>query len=320
MSHNKEQLMRKLIPSLAVTMLSATTALAGDIGVTIASPDSNLALLIKGIEDHAAELGQPVQVEIADGDVNKQLSQIQNFIAAKVDAIIVNVIETSTSPTITKMAADAGIPLVYVNNTPRDVDSLGDTAAFVGSDEYVAGTLEAEGVCSRLTARGVTEAADVLIIQGVLANETAVLRSKAVHDVAARPECSFMKVIDEQSANWDPVKAQDLMINWITAGYKPAAVISNNDEMAFGAINGLKSVSWNMDEIEVAGIDAIHEALEYMKRGDLDITVYQDVRAQGSAAVDMAIALAKGEKVESPNWIPYQLVTPENVNEYLSKY
>lgn len=312
--------MKKFFPGLALAMLSATTALAGDIGVTIATSDSNLALLIQGIEAHAKELGQPVQVEIADGDVNKQLSQIQNFIAADVDAIIVNVIETSTSPTITKMAADAGIPLVYVNNTPRDVESLGDTAAFVGSDEYVAGTLQAEGVCNRLTARGVTGEAGVLILQGILANETAVLRSKAVHDVAARPECSFMKVIDEQSANWDPVKAQDLMTNWITAGYQPAAVISNNDEMAFGAINALKAVSWNMEEVEIAGIDAVHEALEYMKRGDLDVTVFQDVRAQGTSAVDMAISLAKGEKVESPHWIPYQLVTPENVEEYLAKY
>lgn len=312
--------MKKLIPGLALSTLAATSALAGDIGVTIATSDSNLALLIQGVKEHAADLGQPVQVEIADGDVNKQLSQIQNFIAADVDAIIVNVIETSTSPTITKMAADAGIPLIYVNNTPRDVATLGENAAFVGSDEYVAGTLEAEGVCARLTARGITKDAGVLILQGVLANETSLLRTKAVHDVAARPECSFMKIIDEQPANWDPVKAQDLMTNWITAGYTPAAVISNNDEMAFGAINALKAVGWNMEDIEVAGVDAIHEALEYMKRGDLDITVYQDVRAQGESAVDMAIALAKGEKVESPHWIPYQLVTPENVEEFLAKY
>lgn len=312
--------MKKILPGLAFATLTSTTALAGDIGVSIATSDSNLALIIQAIESHAAELNQPVQVEIADGDVNKQLSQIQNFIAAGVDAIIVNVIETSTSPTITKMAADAGIPLVYVNNTPRDVDSLGDTAAFVGSDEYVAGTLEAEGVCKRLTDRGVTGEAGVLILQGVLANETAVLRSKAVHDVAARPECSFMKIIDEQSANWDPVKAQDLMTNWITAGHQPAAVIANNDEMAFGAVNALKAVGWNMEEIEVAGIDAIPEALEYMKRGDLDITVYQDVRAQGAASLDMAMALAKGEKVTSPNWIPYELVTPDKADAYLEKY
>lgn len=313
-------MMNKAIPGIALATLTATTAFAGDIGVTIASADSNLALLIQGIETHAAELGQPVQVEIADNDVNKQLSQIQNFIAADVDAIIVNVIETSTSPTITKMAAEAGVPLIYVNNTPRDVEDLGDTAAFVGSDEYTAGTLQAEGVCKRLTDRGVTADAGVLILQGVLANETAILRSKAVHDVAARPECSFMHVIDEQSANWDPVKAQDLMTNWITAGYTPAAVIANNDEMAFGAVNALKAVGWNMAEVEVAGIDAIHEALEYMKRGDLDITVYQDVRAQGAVSVEMAMKLAKGEKVQSPNWIPYQLVTPDKVEEFLTKY
>lgn len=312
--------MKKFVPTLTLAMFCASTALAGDIGVTIATSDSNLALLSEALKAHAEELGQSVQVEFADGDVNKQLSQVQNFIAAGVDAIIVNISETSSSPTITKMAADAGIPLVYVNNTPLDLDALGDGAAFVGSDEYVAGTLEAEGVCQRLIARGVTGEAGVLIIQGILANETALKRSKAVHDVAARPECSMMKIIDEQSANWDPVKAQDLMTNWLTAGYQPAAVISNNDEMAFGAVNALKAVGWNMEEIEIAGIDAIPEALEYIKRGDMDITVYQDVRKQGTVALDMAIAMAKGEKVESPNWIPYELVTPDKAEEYLSRY
>lgn len=312
--------MHNYLTGAAFAALLATGAMAGDIGVTIASSDSNLALLIKGIEDHAAELSQPVQVEIADGDVSKQLSQIQNFIASGVDAIIVNVIETSTSPTITQMAADAGIPLVYVNNTPRDVENLGEKAAFVGSDELVAGTLAAEGVCKRLIARGVTDEAPVLIVQGILANETSGLRTKGAHDVVARPECSFMKIIDEQAANWDPVKAQDLMTNWITAGYQPAAVIANNDEMAFGAINALKAVGWNMEDIEIAGVDAIHEALEYMKRGDLDVTVFQDVKAQGAASVDMAMSLAKGEEVESPNWIPYELVTPDNVNDYFAKY
>ena len=311
--------MKKFASGLTLAVLCSSTALAGDIGVTIATSDSNLALLSEALKAHADELGQTVQVEFADGDVNKQLSQVQNFIAAGVDAIIVNISETSSSPTITKMAADAGIPLVYVNNTPLDLDALGDTAAFVGSDEYVAGTLEAEGVCQRLIARGVTDA-PVLIIQGILANETALKRSKAIHDVAARPECSMMKIIDEQSANWDPVKAQDLMTNWLTAGYQPAAVISNNDEMAFGAVNALKAVGANLEEIEIAGIDAIPEALEYIKRGDMDITVYQDVRAQGTVALDMAIAMAKGEKVESPNWIPYELVTPDKAEEYLSRY
>jgi ABC-type sugar transport system substrate-binding protein len=311
--------MKRMIIGTAMMALAASAAHAGDIGVTISHSDSNLAVLVQGMKDEAAKLNQPLQIEFAEGDVNKQLSQVQNFIAAGVDAIVVNTVETSATPTMTKIAAEAGIPLVYVNNTPSDVKELGPKAAFVGSDEYVAGTLQAQEVCRVLKEQGKTQDAGILVIQGILANETAVLRSKAVHDVAARPECNFMKIIDEQSANWDPVKAQDLMTNWITAGYKPAAVLANNDEMAIGAVNSLKAAGWNMKDVLVAGVDATKEAMHYMQNGELHVTVFQDALGQGAGSVDAAIKLAKGENVVSPMWIPYELVNPANVEKYLAK-
>lgn len=311
--------MKHWIFGATLATFTASVAHAGDIGVTISHSDSNLAVLVQGMKDEAAKVKQPLQIEFAEGDVNKQLSQVQNFIAAGVDAIIVNTVETSATPAMTKMAADAGIPLVYVNNTPSDVKELGPKAAFVGSDEYVAGTLQAKEVCRVLKESGKTKDAGILIIQGILANETAVLRSRAIHDVAAAPDCNFMKIIDEQSANWDPVKAQDLMTNWITAGYKPAAVLANNDEMALGAVNSLKAAGWDTKDVVIAGIDATQEAMHYMQNGDLAVTVFQDALGQGAGSVDAAIKLAKGEKVESPMWIPYELVNPANVAQYLKK-
>lgn len=311
--------MKRMIIAATMMAFAGSTAYAGDIGVSIAVSDSFLAVLVQGMKDEAAKTSQPLQIEFADADVNKQLSQVQNFIAAKVDAIIVNVVESSASPTITKMAADAGIPLVYVNNTPSDLEALGEKAAFIGSNEIDAGKLETEEVCRVLKEEGKTEDAGIVIIQGILAQHAAVQRSKAVHDVIATPDCNFMKVIDEQSANWDPVKAQDLMTNWITAGHKPAAVIANNDEMALGAVNSMKAAGWDMKDVVIAGIDATKEAMHYLQVGDLDVTVFQDAIGQGAGSVDVAIKLAKGEKVQSPVWIPFELVTPANVEQYVSK-
>jgi ABC-type sugar transport system substrate-binding protein len=309
---------RSFLGALSV-LLAATTASAGDIGVAISHSDSFLAVMVQGMKDEAAKTKQPLQIEFADADINKQLSQVQNFIAAKVDAIIVNIVESSASPTVTKMAADAGIPLIYVNNTPSDLDKLGEKAAFIGSDEAQAGTIETQEVCRVLKEQGKTKDAGVLIIQGILAQHSAELRSKAVRDVIATPDCNFLKVIDEQSANWDPVKAQDLMTNWITAGYKPAAVVANNDEMALGAINSMKAAGWDMKDVVVAGIDATKDAMHYMQTGDLDVSVFQDAIGQGAGSVDAAIKLAKGEKVESPIWIPFELVNPANVDKYINK-
>ena len=311
--------MKKIILALAASAVMAGSAFAGDIGVSMANSDTFLTVLRQGIEKAAGAASQPVVIEIADDDVNKQLSQVQNFIAAKVDAIIVNAVDTSATAPMTKLANDAGIPIVYVNRQPIDVDALGPKGAFVASNEVDSGTLETKEVCRLLKEAGKTEA-NILIMVGDLANQAAVQRTKDIHDVNAGTECGVkLNVIDEQTAVWDPVKAQDLMTNWIAAGHKPDAVIANNDNMAIGAINAMKAAGWDMKTVIVGGIDATQEALAYMKAGDLDVTVFQDAAGQGGGAVDTAIKLAKGDKVDAKVWIPFQLVTPANMDQFMTK-
>jgi ABC-type sugar transport system substrate-binding protein len=310
--------MKKFLIAAAMTALMSGSAFAGNIGVSMANSDTFLTVLRKGIESAAAAANQPVQIEIADDDVAKQLSQIQNFIAAKVDAVIVNAVDTSATAPMTKLANDAGIPIVYVNRQPADVDNLGK-GAFVASNEVDSGTLETKEACRLLKEAGKTEA-NILIMVGDLANQAAVQRTKDIHDVNAGPDCGVkLTVLDEQTAVWDPVKAQDLMTNWIAAGHKPDAVIANNDNMAIGAINAMKAAGWDMKSVIVGGIDATQEALAYMKAGDLDITVFQDAAGQGGGAVKAAMALAKGEKVDTKVWIPFQLVTPANMGDFMAK-
>lgn len=308
----------KYVLGAAFSALMTTSVLAGDIGVSMANSDTFLTVLRKGIEKAAADNNQSVVIEIADDDVNKQLSQVQNFIAAKVDAIIVNAVDTSATAPMTKLANDAGIPIVYVNRQPIDVDALGPKGAFVASNEADSGTLETKEVCRLLKEAGKTEA-KILVMQGDLANQAAVQRTQDVHDVIGTDDCKFMSIIDEQTAVWDPVKAQDLMTNWIAAGHKPDAVVANNDNMAIGAINAMKAAGWDMKDVVVGGVDATQEALAYMKAGDLDVTVFQNAAGQGGGAIDAAMKLAKGEKVDAKVWIPFELVTPANMDQYTSK-
>jgi ABC-type sugar transport system substrate-binding protein len=306
--------MKKFILAAATLALMSSASFAGNIGVSMANSDTFLTVLRKGIEAAAGAANQPVQIEIADDDVSKQLSQVQNFIASKVDAIIVNAVDTSATAPMTKAANDAGIPIVYVNRRPDDVDALGPKGAFVASDEKDSGTLQTKEICKLIGGKG-----DILVMVGDLANQAAVQRTKDIHDVIATPECAGMKILDEQTAVWDPVKAQDLMTNWIAAGHKPVAVIANNDNMAIGAINAMKAAGWKMEDVVVGGIDATQEALGAMKAGDLDVTVFQDAAGQGGGAVKAAIALAKGEKVDAQIMIPFQLVTPANMGDFMAK-
>ncbi len=313
--------MKKYILAAAMAALMSGSALAETkIGVSMAKFDDNfLTVLRNGIEAQSKTLGVEVQIEDAGNDVAKQLDQIKNFAASGVQAIIVNPVDTSATQAMSDAAAAAGIPLVYVNRQPINIDTLPDNQAFVASNEVDSGTLETIEVCNLLKAAGKTEA-NIYIMVGELSNQAAVQRTKDIHDVMGDGRCAVkLNIVDEQTANWSRDQAQSLMTNWISAGKPYDAVIANNDEMAIGAIQAMKAAGVDMKTMIVGGVDATQDALASMKAGDLDATVFQNAAGQGAGALDAAIKLAKGEAVEQKVWIPFELVTPANIDNYMKK-
>ncbi|MGC2786953.1 MAG: sugar ABC transporter substrate-binding protein [Roseiarcus sp.] len=308
--------MKRIILALAAATVLSSPAFATKIGVSMDKFDDNfLTVLRNSMAEYAKTVpGVTLQIEDAKDDVSKQLSQVQNFIANGVNAIIVNPVDTSATAAITKAAADAGVPLVYVNREPIDVDKLGPKAAFVASNEAESGTLETKAVCKLLGGKG-----NILVIEGVLSNQSAVQRTKDVHEVISTPDCNGMKVIAEQTANYDRTQGQNLMTNWLSKGMKFDAVVSNNDEMAIGAIQAMKSAGVDTKKMIVGGIDATQDGLSAMKAGDLKVTVFQDAAGQGKGAVDAALALASGKPVDKKVYIPFQLVTPANMDQFMKK-
>lgn len=307
--------MKKLLIAAAVAgSLASPMAHAQKIGLAMAQLDTFLTILKNGTLDAGKKAGATVQVEDAGNDVGKQLSQIQNLIAQKVDAIIVNPVDTDATPKITKMVTDAKIPLVYVNRKPVDFDKLPAGVAFVASDEKVSGTVQTQEVCRLLKGKG-----NVLVLMGELSNEAARTRTKDIEEVVATKACSGLKIVDKREGAWDRTKGQDITTNWLSSGVKFDAIIANNDEMAIGAINALKAAKkWTPNSI-VAGIDATPDALASMKAGDLKVTVFQNAAGQGSGAVDAAIKLIKKQPVERFVNVPFELVTPANLSKYAGK-
>jgi inositol transport system substrate-binding protein len=299
--------------------LMTSTAHATKVGVSMALFDDNfLTVLRNGIQAYADKNGIEVQIEDAQNDVAKQLDQIKNFAASGVDAIIVNPVDTSATQAMTDAAAAANKPLVYVNRQPANLDTLPDNQAFVASNEADSGTLETKEVCRLFKEAGKKEA-KVYVIMGELSNQAAVQRTKDIDDVIATPDCSFIKIIDKQTSNWRRDEAQNLMTNWLSKGEAFDGVIANNDESAIGAIQAMKAGNVDMKSVVVGGVDATQDALVAMQAGDLDVTVFQDAKGQGEGAVDAAVKLAKGEAVDQKVWIPFQLVTPANIGDFLKK-
>ena len=213
--------MKRLLAGVgALALLMAQGALAETVGVSMALFDDNfLTVLRNGMEAYAKTLdGVDLQIEDAQNDVAKQLDQINNFVASGVDAIIVNPVDTSATQAMSDAAAAGGMPLVYVNREPINVDTLPDNQAFVASDERESGTLETKEVCRLFKEAGKTEA-NVYVIMGELSNQAAEQRTQDIHDVIDSGECGVtLNIIDKQTSNWKRDEAQNLMTNWLSTG------------------------------------------------------------------------------------------------------
>src|ERR1700756_4552306 len=164
----------------ALTLLCAA-AQAVTIGVSMALFDDNFLTVVRAsMKSRAQQLDVGIQFEDAQNDIGRQLNQIQNFIAQKVDAIIVNPVDTDATPRMTRLAVAARIPLVYVNRMPAD-KQLPPRVSFVGSDETQSGTLEMTEVCRLLGGRG-----DIVVLMGELTNQSARERTRDIDEVIAR--------------------------------------------------------------------------------------------------------------------------------------
>ncbi|MCW0019414.1 substrate-binding domain-containing protein [Rhizobium sp. BT-226] len=295
--------------------ISISAAHAQTIGVSMSDLDKFRTALLNGVVSHGQTIsGLKLVTESAKGDNELQKQQVQKLIADKVDAIILAVSDGDLGPQMTKMAADAGIPLVYINNVPSNLLDLPDNQVVVASNEKESGTLETKQVCALLKGKG-----RVVVLMGEPFHAAARARTQDISDVIATPDCQGLQIVERQAAYWSSDYADQQMQEWLSAGVKFDAVIANNDEMALGAIRAMKKNNIPMKNVVVAGVDATDDALAAMVAGDLDVTILQSAVGQGAAAVDAAVKLIRKEKVPRENNVPFELVTPENIATYLPK-
>lgn len=155
---------------------------------------------------------------------------------------------------------------------------------------------------------------------GDLAYEAARVRTKAAEDVLKKPECADVTIADKQADKWTRISGADLVTNWRSACLDVKATIANNDEMALGAIQALNGVNKPLGagegKIAVGGIDATQDAIKAMKDGALSVALFQDAAGQGGGALESALKMISKEQVEQSVWIPFKLVTPENLGSY----
>jgi ABC-type sugar transport system substrate-binding protein len=299
-----------------VAMLTLTCQLeARTLGFSAGHLDTFNTGLMNGLISHAKGIaGIEILTEDAGGDTQLQIKQVEKLAAAKVDALIVMLDDGDLGAQMTKIAATAGIPLVFVNNIPANIEDLPDNQVVVASDERESGTLQTKEVCALLKGKG-----RVAVLVGEPAHAAARARTEDIDSVISTEPCTGIHVVERQSAYWSLSDADHQIQEWLSAGAQFDAVIANNDDMALGAVQALKRNGVKMTDVIVAGVDAIPDALKAVESGDMDVTVFQNAAAQGAGSVDAELSLIDGQKVPRMNFVPFELVTRQNVSRYAAQ-
>lgn len=274
--------------------------------MALANFDLNFVSILRS--QMARELvAQQLQGQFVDakGDVALQVQQVDDLINQGVDAIILNPVDTQGVQPMIAAAQRAAIPLIFVNRKPEV--PLSGATAYVGSDSALSGRLQMEALAKKMNYRG-----NVAILMGALSNEETRERTRAVEAVIAKHK--ELKVVEKQTAKWQRNEAVDVVSGWLLNGVPIDAIAANNDEMAIGAIMALKQAKKN--GVLVAGIDGTPDGLQFIKNGDLAVTIFQDAKAQAIGAVQVTRAMLDHAKTESYNWVPYATVTRENYPQF----
>ncbi|HEY9560446.1 MAG TPA: sugar ABC transporter substrate-binding protein [Anseongella sp.] len=298
---------------LATGLLAGCQGGGGDdgkpvIGVSMLSLQSEFIVKVKdAMEGAAGEQGVRLIVNDAQRAAVHQVQQVESFIAQGVDAIILNPCEMEASSPAVEKAREAGIPIINVNS-----ETSAEPDGFVGSRDEESAEIALEHIAGLLNGKG-----NLVVMHGYMGQAAQLKRAAATKTVLDKyPD---IRILAEQTAEWDRAKAMSLMENWIQSyGDKINAVFAQNDEMGMGALQALEQAGLK-DKVIVVSIDAIDDALKAVKDGRLDATVYQDADAQGQQAVQMALDFIHhpDSVQERAIFIPFQLVTQENVDKFI---
>ncbi|HVT90971.1 MAG TPA: sugar ABC transporter substrate-binding protein [Tepidisphaeraceae bacterium] len=276
------------------------------IGVSLLNlPNEFIGMIDQSMQAKAGELGVKLIVADAQRSAETQIQQIEGFIVQKVDAIILNPCEFEASSPAVDKAIAAGIPIINVNSETKS-----SPTAFVGSHDEESAQIAMNYIAKRLNGQG-----NVVMMHGFMGQAAQIKRNQGARDVLAKNP--GLKLLADQTAEWDRAKAITLMENWIQAhGDKINAVFAQNDEMGMGALLALEQAKLK-DKVIVVSIDAIADALGAVKAGRLDATVFQDAKGQGATAVDTAVKIVRKQPYEKELYIPFKLITKDNIAEYL---
>lgn len=264
------------------------------IGVSISTLNNPFFVSVKdGIVKEAKKKGMETVVVDAQDDTSKQISGIEDLILKGVDVLVVNPTDSAAISSSVLSANEAGIPVITIDRSAEE----GEVATFIASDNVSGGEMAGTYIVEQLG-----EKANVVELEGVSGASATRERGKGFHTIADKQ----LNVVTSQTAEFDRTKGLTVMENILQGNKDVEAVFAHNDEMALGAIEAIQAAG---KDILVLGFDGTKDALDAVKEGKLDGTIAQQPALIGEEAVNAAVKILKGDKVEENISVPLKLQT-----------
>jgi ribose transport system substrate-binding protein len=296
----------------AAVVLSAASAAQHplkSVGLTVGDLGNPFFVQVaKGAEARARELGGAgltFSALSANYDLNLQANQIDDFIAAKVDLILLGAADSKGIAPAVKKARAAGIVVVAV-----DVSAEGGVSATVMSDNLQAGRLAAEFVAQKLSGKG-----RVVIINGPPVSAV-IDRVRGAEEVF-RKHPGIQIVSRDQNAGGHRMGGMTVATDLLTANPQLDAIFAINDPTGLGAALAVRQA--RRDKIFVVGVDGAPDAEKALKdpKSAFLATAAQDPFAMAGKAVEVGFGILQGRApATDPLLVPVSLVTRENISTY----
>ncbi|OFY45885.1 MAG: D-ribose ABC transporter substrate-binding protein [Bacteroidetes bacterium RBG_13_44_24] len=264
-------------------------------------------VLAESAAGRARELGYEAQIFDSQNNSAREAEHFDNIIAMGYDAVLFNPTDADGSVVNVKRARDAGIPTFCMD---REINSRDAAVTQLLSDNFTGCVKLGQYFVQQMKKEG-----SYVEILGLVGDNNTWNRSKGFHSVV--DEFPGLKMVAQQSADFDRNKAMDVMETIMQANADIDAVFCGNDAMAMGAYQAVLAAG-KTDKIRVFGFDGADDAIIGIAEGKIAATVMQFPVLMAQTSAELADRYIKGERgFKSRTPVEVVLVTPENVSKYL---
>lgn len=266
-------------------------------------------VLAESAAGRARELGYEAQIFDSQNNPAREAEHFDNIIAMNYDAILFNPTDADGSVLNVKRAKKAGIPTFCMD---REINSRDAAVTQLLSDSFTGCVKLGQYFVRQMNRKG-----NYVEILGLVGDNNTWNRSKGFHSVV--DEFPDLKMVAQQSADFDRNKAMDVMETIMQANPNINAVFCGNDAMALGAYQAVLAAG-KTGKIKVFGFDGSKDALDAIATNKISATVMQFPVMMARKSADLADEYLKGKHdFDTKTPVEVVLVTPDNVSKYLSE-